>query len=210
MPTKNKELRRILNQRYRENNRESLRARGRAHWQANQDKAKAYNSTHREEKKAYQQAYYLANKDKLLLKHLVYRIAHQEHHRAYQRAYRVAHMEQCQTYKATHKKETRVRTQLYRQAHPESHRSSEHRRRARKMSALCTATSEQEVAIKTAYKGRCAYCGKRPSQLTIDHVVPLAKGGTHTPENLVPACKACNSAKRDKQAPLIPAVRLLL
>jgi 5-methylcytosine-specific restriction endonuclease McrA len=43
---------------------------------------------------------------------------------------------------------------------------------------------------------RCAYCGRRAD--TIDHVVPRSRGGTHTWDNCVAACKACNSRKADR------------
>ena len=43
---------------------------------------------------------------------------------------------------------------------------------------------------------RCAYCAKRAD--TIDHVVPRSRGGTHTWENCVAACKSCNSRKADR------------
>ncbi len=42
----------------------------------------------------------------------------------------------------------------------------------------------------------CAYCGKRAD--TIDHVVPRSRGGTHSWENCVAACRACNSRKADR------------
>lgn len=46
--------------------------------------------------------------------------------------------------------------------------------------------------------GRCHYCGRQvsPRALTMDHLVPLARGGRSTKGNLVPACKDCNTAKR--------------
>lgn len=44
--------------------------------------------------------------------------------------------------------------------------------------------------------GRCQYCGSTAE--SIDHVVPRAKGGTHTWENVVAACRPCNTAKRDR------------
>jgi 5-methylcytosine-specific restriction endonuclease McrA len=43
---------------------------------------------------------------------------------------------------------------------------------------------------------RCAYCGKRAD--TIDHVVPRSRGGSHSWDNCVAACRACNSRKADK------------
>ncbi len=46
---------------------------------------------------------------------------------------------------------------------------------------------------------RCAYCGNHFStkDLTFDHVIPRAKGGRNTPENVVSACMPCNSRKGD-------------
>jgi len=43
---------------------------------------------------------------------------------------------------------------------------------------------------------RCAYCSRRAD--TIDHVVPRSRGGPHTWENCVAACRTCNSRKADK------------
>lgn len=45
------------------------------------------------------------------------------------------------------------------------------------------------------YQGRCAYCGVRPDELTMDHVVPAARGGRHSIGNILPACRSCNGAK---------------
>ena len=45
--------------------------------------------------------------------------------------------------------------------------------------------------------GICYYCGKKfpPKKLTLDHIVPLARGGKTTPGNVVPACLSCNKNK---------------
>ncbi len=43
---------------------------------------------------------------------------------------------------------------------------------------------------------RCAYCVKRAD--TIDHVVPRSRGGAHSWDNCVAACRACNSRKADR------------
>jgi 5-methylcytosine-specific restriction enzyme A len=47
-------------------------------------------------------------------------------------------------------------------------------------------------------KGVCHYCGKAvpPQELTMDHVVPLARGGKTSKGNVVPCCKDCNNRKR--------------
>jgi len=47
-------------------------------------------------------------------------------------------------------------------------------------------------------KGICYYCGRSvdPRELTMDHIVPLTRGGKSTKGNLVPACKDCNNKKK--------------
>ncbi|MFM6853578.1 MAG: HNH endonuclease [Sphingopyxis sp.] len=57
-----------------------------------------------------------------------------------------------------------------------------------------------EKALKAAHKvhgGNCFYC-KKPvahADMTIDHIEPKSRGGTSSIQNLVVACKPCNSAK---------------
>lgn len=50
----------------------------------------------------------------------------------------------------------------------------------------------------TIAKGICYYCNIRvgAAALTMDHVVPLARGGTSSKNNIVPACKSCNTRKK--------------
>lgn len=43
----------------------------------------------------------------------------------------------------------------------------------------------------------CVYCATRKGRMTVDHVVPVAMGGTSVPGNLVCACVLCNSQKAD-------------
>jgi len=52
------------------------------------------------------------------------------------------------------------------------------------------------------YNYRCAYCGQGLSSntITIDHVIPLSRGGSNYIDNLVPACRLCNSKKHNKTA----------
>jgi 5-methylcytosine-specific restriction endonuclease McrA len=46
--------------------------------------------------------------------------------------------------------------------------------------------------------GLCHYCGRRfpPRELTMDHLVPLSRGGRTTRGNVVPCCKECNTRKQ--------------
>jgi 5-methylcytosine-specific restriction endonuclease McrA len=56
--------------------------------------------------------------------------------------------------------------------------------------------SRREIFIRDNYT--CQYCGVRTRDLTLDHVIPRSKGGPHTWENLVSACKNCNHRKGGK------------
>jgi 5-methylcytosine-specific restriction endonuclease McrA len=47
-------------------------------------------------------------------------------------------------------------------------------------------------------EGLCYYCKKKvaPKELTIDHIVPIIRGGKSTKGNIVPVCKECNNKKK--------------
>jgi hypothetical protein len=47
-------------------------------------------------------------------------------------------------------------------------------------------------------KGQCHWCGRDvPSgELTMDHIVPISRGGRSTKNNVVTACKSCNNKKK--------------
>ncbi len=51
------------------------------------------------------------------------------------------------------------------------------------------------IRLCNRFAGRCAYCGVR-AKLTLDHVVPVSRGGQHSIGNILPACGGCNSRKR--------------
>ncbi len=56
--------------------------------------------------------------------------------------------------------------------------------------------------VLECYGGSCFGCGwtLTATKLTIDHIIPRARGGTHQPTNLQPLCEACNNAKQDKRS----------
>lgn len=56
--------------------------------------------------------------------------------------------------------------------------------------------SRKEVFSRDRFT--CQYCGKQTRDLTLDHVVPRSRGGIHSWENLVSACKSCNHRKGGK------------
>lgn len=56
--------------------------------------------------------------------------------------------------------------------------------------------SRKNILRRDAHK--CQYCGRSDLPLTIDHVIPKAKGGDDSWENLVAACTICNNKKGDR------------
>lgn len=68
---------------------------------------------------------------------------------------------------------------------------SKERRKAREM-------RKSQWWKRKCAKGECHYCRKqvKPSELTMDHIVPLSRGGKTTKGNLATACKDCNNRKK--------------
>jgi len=65
------------------------------------------------------------------------------------------------------------------------------RRRAREL-------RESQWWKRRVSKGKCYYCGSAtaPKALTMDHIVPISRGGKSTRGNVVPCCKTCNTTKK--------------
>lgn len=103
--------------------------------------------------------------------------------------------EEKRRYRQRHKDAIAAYFREWRNLNPDKAKAISLTRRARSKRASGYATAGQ-IAARFAYFGNvCAYCGG-PAE-SVDHVIPLAKGGSHWPANLRPACKRCNSAKRD-------------
>lgn len=70
-----------------------------------------------------------------------------------------------------------------------------HQRQARKLRLPATLTAEEWLDILEEYNHSCAYCGIKEADLVQEHWIPLSRGGGYTTDNIVPACKTCNSRK---------------
>jgi len=78
------------------------------------------------------------------------------------------------------------------------------RRRARKRGAYVADVWRNRIFVRDDW--RCHICGRKVSKVkktphpraaTLDHLIPLAKGGTHEPANVATACFECNCIKSD-------------
>jgi len=76
-------------------------------------------------------------------------------------------------------------------SHTDPHRVKKEREKAQKL-------KKSQWWLDLLNQGICHYCKKKISrtELTMDHVVPIARGGTSTQGNIVPACRDCNRNKK--------------
>ena len=76
-------------------------------------------------------------------------------------------------------------------AHTDPQRVKKEREKAQKL-------RKSQWWLNLLNQGLCHYCGQKfaAKELTMDHVLPIARGGTSTPGNIVPACRECNRDKK--------------
>lgn len=122
--------------------------------------------------------------------------------------WRSAHLDSfrasSRNWKITHKAEDREIQRKWRQT-PNGKRYALHHRTLRRANIKGDVTADQ---FKELFERQthCAYCKRKfttKQPPTVDHVIPLSKGGLHTISNLVLACKPCNSRKSNTVTNLI-------
>ena len=102
-------------------------------------------------------------------------------------------------YYRENKKRTKQRVKDWVRDNPEKAKAQSERRRARELNAPGDFTGEDIERQYAAQKGRCFWCGcKVGDTYHVDHVIPLSRGGSNDPDNLVIACPSCNCSKQDK------------
>lgn len=117
------------------------------------------------------------------------RAANPEKSREYEREWRAANPGYHREWRAANPEKCREALRKWRVANPEKCREHDRRRRALKRATTVEKFDEPE-------KAPCYLCGGPPEHL--DHIVPLSRGGTHTPDNVAWACAPCNLSKGSK------------
>ena len=130
------------------------------------------------------------------------RSAHREEFNARRALYREQHKDRLNAanrrrYAANPAKEC-ARKHLAFVAHPEKYLAWTRNYRARALAALGSHTAEDIAQQFERQSGLCYWCGQKVGRYHVDHVIPLAKGGSNGPENLVIACASCNHSKGAK------------
>lgn len=133
-------------------------------------------------------------------------LEHPERANENQRRWREENREKCAEY-------TRRHRALHRERYRAQHVSTQHARRWRLVNQGGDFTGRHSKLVHAFWGSRCAYCGgavdpKRVGS-SLDHVVPLSLGGSHTPGNVVACCKPCNDRKNARVVPDEVLARLL-
>ena len=154
----------------------------------------------RESSRDRRRAHYVANRERLLERQNTYAAERRESERERSRAWRAANKERVrelnQQYYADNRAALLEQKKDYAKRKPEIIRANNRLRKARRRGALGSVSPAQWREVVALYAGRCAYCGSADSALTQDHVIPVARGGSHYPWNIVPACMSCNCSKK--------------
>jgi 5-methylcytosine-specific restriction endonuclease McrA len=151
------------------------------------ERRKRYNQTHSETLRAKRRKYREQNKAKLSKLNKAYRDTHRDELNAYLRKYRIESCERLREHDRTRNKTSKRRALFSEKAF---------RRRAQKQGAPFIERCDRAKIIARD-DSTCYLCGVhlRVSDVTLDHVIPLIRGGEHTMENLRVACARCNSKK---------------
>ncbi len=160
------------------------------------------------EAKAKKAAYYQehAEQIKLLRKEQQKRRAQQiqEYKKARYKEFAESFKEQKKEHYRENVESIKKRRKEHRKTHPSLHINTDKahtaRRRALKAQAKGKFSSQEWSELKARYNFSCLCCGRSEPdiRLTVDHVVPLLKGGTNYIDNIQPLCFSCNSRKHSK------------
>jgi len=191
--------------------REEIAARKKAHRAAHRTEEAARRKAHRATITANQRARRAAHREEVRAKENAYRAANPEKARARDRAYRAANPEKVaakqRAHNAAHPEKVLAKYKKYRVAHPDKGRIDRHNRAARKIGNGGTYTAAEWRAL-CAWFGNVCLCCDAGGRLTVDHVVPLSRGGTNAIVNLQPLCLSCNMRKHAKPIDYRDPVRL--
>ena len=190
---------------YREKNKKEISKKDKERYEKNKivklKKAKEYNESHKEEKKRYNQEYYKNNKEKIKKYNKKYRQENKKRISEYNKQYRIENIDKLLEYSKEYYKNNKEKSseyyRKYRKENPEICFNNDTSKRLRKENQGRGITKEQWLEMMDFFNWRCAYSDiiLNKDNRSIDHIMPLSRGGEHEPWNCVPMEKYLNMNK---------------
>lgn len=140
----------------------------------------------KQRKPGWSKTYYEKNRERLLKEEREDRTNNLERERTRSRKYYQAHRESV----------LQKQRDKYKEDPTKANDRARKRRALKQGTSDSTLTEKEWLSILETFNYECVYCGD--PWVERDHFIPLSKGGTHTADNVVPACMTCNRRKRDK------------
>lgn len=151
-------------------------------------------------------AYKDANAQSISERRRVYRNEHKAEISEYMKSYRPAYREKNREHliakslewAANNNEKRKVIARRSRLKHPETGRSVVRNRRARLAQSEGRHTKVDVLEILRLQKGKCSCCRSKLTAYHVDHIIPIARGGSNDKLNLQILCPPCNLKKNDK------------
>lgn len=164
-------------------------------------RVKSYKLSHQKELAESRRRYYLQNQEQIVEKQKKYAMEHKlekvEYKRKYHLLNKVRLVKKAVEWGKNNKDRRKIIKDRWRAKNREKTNFLARLYIYRKKGAGGYPTFKQINDLYAKYLGLCVYCNLSKAT-TIDHVIPISRGGSNDIENLLPACVSCNSQKGAK------------
>lgn len=188
----NPELMLKRDRQYRENNPEKITKAKKKYYENNKEKIAKYRKKYLKDNKCEIKERRKKQRQRDKEKIAIYSKKYRENNKEYFIKYREDNLEYMKEYSKKWNQTENGKASKQRRAT---------KRRMRERIIINTLTAQEWLNILEKYNYRCAYCDVEFDCENLphkDHVIPISKGGYNVKENIVPACKSCNSRKGNK------------